>query len=108
MNLGPVVARLDHYEAGKMTPCETSRFFQDLLDSGLIWYLQGHYHRTLEMLIFQGDVTRPKNKKVSNDHTKQSILGTNDSRIRHTKPDTQQSKNRGIDDPFTGTSATFW
>jgi hypothetical protein len=44
------------YENGEMeTKEELVEFFQELIDSGLAWELQGHYGRTAQALI-QGNI----------------------------------------------------
>lgn len=45
------------YEAGEMDEEETNEFFQRLVDSGLVWQLQGSYGRTAAALIAAGIVT---------------------------------------------------
>ena len=40
------VDKIIQYEAGEMTSEEEVEFFQDLIDSGVLWQLQGHYQRT--------------------------------------------------------------
>lgn len=42
------------YETGMMDEQEVFEFFQDLIDSGLAWQLQGHYGRTARRLIEAG------------------------------------------------------
>lgn len=46
------------YESGEMTEDEVVEFFQQLVDSGLAWQLQGSYGRTAAALIEAGLVTR--------------------------------------------------
>ena len=47
------------YEAGEMDEIETVIFFQDLIDTGMAWELQGSYGRTAHALINAGDCTLP-------------------------------------------------
>jgi hypothetical protein len=42
------------YESGQMEIEEMFSFFQELIDTGLAWRLQGHYGRTAEALIEEG------------------------------------------------------
>jgi hypothetical protein len=42
------------YEQGDMEIDEVFDFFQDLIDTGLAWQLQGHYGRTAQALIDEG------------------------------------------------------
>ncbi len=43
------------YETGSMdTTDEIISFFQRIIDTGLVWNLQGHYGRTAKALIEQG------------------------------------------------------
>ena len=41
----PGVTKIIAYEQGDMDQAEVVEFFQDLIDSGLAWRLQGHYGR---------------------------------------------------------------
>lgn len=49
-----MVSKIIAYESGEMTEEEIIEFFQELLDSGLCWQLQGHYGRTAQSLIDAG------------------------------------------------------
>ena len=42
------------YESGDLTDSQTHQLFQHLIDSGLVYMLQGHYGRTAEALIDAG------------------------------------------------------
>jgi hypothetical protein len=42
------------YEGGELDDDETVDGFQHLLDSGLVWQLQGHYGRTAAALLQAG------------------------------------------------------
>ena len=47
------------YEQGEMDESEMVIFFQDLIDTGFAWQLQGSYGRTARSLIASGDCTLP-------------------------------------------------
>jgi polyhydroxyalkanoate synthesis regulator phasin len=49
-----VVDKFIKYENGNMTNEETIKFFQELIDSGMAWKLQGHYGRTAVHLLEEG------------------------------------------------------
>lgn len=49
-----LTARLMQYEGGDMSEEDTLALFQDLVNSGLAWQLQGHYGRTAASLLQQG------------------------------------------------------
>ena len=49
-----MVERIIRYENGTMNEEEMIVFFQDLINSGLAWQLQGHYGRTAATLIEEG------------------------------------------------------
>lgn len=42
------------YENGELDECETIELFQELINSGLVWQLQGSYGRTAKALIDAG------------------------------------------------------
>ena len=51
------IDKLIDYENGQLDDEETFAFFQDLIDSGAAWALQGHYGRTALALIDSGHCT---------------------------------------------------
>jgi hypothetical protein len=42
------------YEAGEMDDVDVVPFFQQLVDTGLAWQLQGHYGRMAHQMILDG------------------------------------------------------
>jgi hypothetical protein len=50
----PDVGKIIEYENGEMGEEEMIEFFQELIDSGYAWRLQGHYGRTAAALIEAG------------------------------------------------------
>ena len=49
-----MVDKIVKYESGEMSVEEVVDFFQELINSGLCWQLQGHYGRTARHLIEEG------------------------------------------------------
>tara|TARA_R110000823_G_scaffold284517_2_gene402626 strand:+ start:1099 stop:1335 length:237 start_codon:yes stop_codon:yes gene_type:complete len=45
------------YEEGKLDEIQTLILFSELLKSGIVWQLQGHYERTAKALIEGGFLT---------------------------------------------------
>ena len=54
------IDRIIAYEDGELDDAGIIELFQDLIDSGLAWQLQGHYGRTATALIEAGLVTAPQ------------------------------------------------
>tara|TARA_R100000700_G_C3052473_1_gene71141 strand:+ start:103 stop:330 length:228 start_codon:yes stop_codon:yes gene_type:complete len=52
-----LVERIMKYEDGLMDWEEVVNFFQELLDTGFIMNLQGHYQRTAQTLIEAGQIS---------------------------------------------------
>jgi len=48
------VDRIMAYEQGELEEEEIVELFQELINSGLAWQLQGHYGRTAKYLIEEG------------------------------------------------------
>ena len=55
-----LVEKIQKYEEGTLPTKEMINFFQELVNSGLAWNLQGHYGRMAELLIEHGDIEPPK------------------------------------------------
>lgn len=55
------VEKIMRYEDGQMDEEEFIEFFQELVDSGSAWRLQGHYGRTAMALIENGVIEPPPN-----------------------------------------------
>jgi hypothetical protein len=51
---GDVVSKIMAFEEGEMEEVELVEFFQEIIDSGLVWQLQGFYGRTAMDLINNG------------------------------------------------------
>lgn len=57
----PDLDTLIAYEAGELDDNDTLGFFQDLVDSGMAWKLQGSYGRTASQMIEVGLINEPTN-----------------------------------------------
>ena len=54
-----LVGAIMDYESGDMDPADIIPFFQHLLDTGIIYHLQGSYQRTASELIDSGAIVVP-------------------------------------------------
>jgi len=55
-----MVDKIIRYEDGTMTDDETVEFFQELINSGLAWKLQGHYGRMASHYLEEGLCHEPQ------------------------------------------------
>ena len=55
---GNIINRIIAYEEGAMNEEDIVTFFQDMIDSGVVWQLQGSYHRAANALIKAGKCHR--------------------------------------------------
>ena len=63
-----IISKIMDFESGEMTKTdEVADLFQELGDSGMIFSLQGHYHRVFNQLADAGLV------KIGSDHEDQII-----------------------------------
>lgn len=60
MNDDNITGRLIAFESGALGEDQVIDLFQDLIDSGMAWELQGTYGRTAVALINNGFCTRPE------------------------------------------------
>lgn len=51
------IEKIMAYEQGDLQDCEIIDLFQELVDSGIVWQLQGHYGRMAKQLIEAGYIS---------------------------------------------------
>lgn len=49
-----LIDRITEYEKGELNEQQTIELFQELVDSGIVWDLQGHYGRLAYQLMEAG------------------------------------------------------
>ena len=49
-------AQIIRYENGELTEEEENEFFQELVNSGMAWKLQGHYRRRAVDMLMNGEI----------------------------------------------------
>ena len=52
--MNDIVGQMIEYEMGNLDDTETVLFFQELIDTGMAWSLQGSYGRMARALIEEG------------------------------------------------------
>ena len=63
MTTAEILDKIMAYEDGSLTEEETIELFQELIDTGMAWTLQGSYGRTAKVLIDEGLCTPPQRKE---------------------------------------------
>lgn len=61
-----VTSMIIEYESGNLSDEDTIKLFQNLVDTGLAWRLQGHYGRTANAMIEAGLIRKPKKSTIEN------------------------------------------
>ena len=60
LDMDTLVDKFNRYESDQMSESEEISFFQELVNTGMVWNLQGHYGRVAVHLIENGLVTVPE------------------------------------------------
>lgn len=60
MSKDEVVSNIIAFESGELDEDQVVEFFQELVNSGLAWSLQGFYGRTARALIEAGLISEPE------------------------------------------------
>lgn len=59
-----MISKLVAYETGQLDDDEVVALFQQLLDTGVLYLLQGHYLRTAQCFLKEGLITKSPSKKA--------------------------------------------
>ena len=59
LNIENLTDKFIQFEEGEMSESEVVSFFQELVNTGIVWNLQGFYGRTAVHLIQEGLITVP-------------------------------------------------
>ena len=55
-----IVGQIRAFESGELEDTEVYALFQSLVDSGMIYSLQGSYQRVAQDLLLAGEITPPQ------------------------------------------------
>ena len=65
MTIPEISAQIVSFENGELSEdWQVSELFQELIDTGIAWTLQGHYGRTAETLIRVGHCRPPEGSRL--------------------------------------------
>ena len=59
-----LVDKIIAWEQGELSDDEVIAFFQELVDTGIVWKLQGHYGRMATRLLRAGAIQSPTGRKA--------------------------------------------
>ena len=64
-NVYRILSLIIGYESGELSENEIIRMFQELVNSGLAWKLQGHYGRMAKAMLDSGTIHYPNHQAIS-------------------------------------------